>query len=503
MNPVNGHALNGVVNAPPPPVSPTAPVLITPEQLNALRSQVHAYKLVSKGLPVPDHLQQALHAPQQAIQNLENTLQGANVDARIVDSAVKIHKNMEVESGGVKQENADIRSLDWSRGPSAEDGNTASIYPYNAYVHPFTYLRRAADLDQSLFATRLQRLIVPTLMPSGLDPHQILAERNRFVDARIQQRIHELEDMPATMGDGGLDRFQDEDAKDNAARPLSALVAPSTHGKLRAMIELKSLRLLEKQREMRAMVAERLTHGALVPVNRAEFRRTRRPTLKDARMTEALERKQRVERERRAKQKHVDQLNIICVHGREVLAVNRGAQDRMVKLGRAVLAFHTQTEKEEQKRIERISKERLKALKADDEEAYMKLIDTAKDTRITQLLRQTDGYLDSLAAAVASQQRGDSYTNLVEDDATNEATFGAQVSAEEEPGDSKKVDYYSVAHRIKERVDRQPSILVGGKLKDYQIKGLQWMVSLYNNRLNGILADEMVRFVRCAHACGR
>jgi ATP-dependent helicase STH1/SNF2 len=37
----------------------------------------------------------------------------------------------------------------------------------------------------------------------------------------------------------------------------------------------------------------------------------------------------------------------------------------------------------------------------------------------------------------------------------------------------------------------QPSILVGGTLKDYQLKGLQWMVSLYNNHLNGILADEM------------
>jgi ATP-dependent helicase STH1/SNF2 len=33
--------------------------------------------------------------------------------------------------------------------------------------------------------------------------------------------------------------------------------------------------------------------------------------------------------------------------------------------------------------------------------------------------------------------------------------------------------------------------LVGGTLKEYQLKGLQWMVSLYNNHLNGILADEM------------
>ena len=54
------------------------------------------------------------------------------------------------------------------------------------------------------------------------------------------------------------------------------------------------------------------------------------------------------------------------------------------------------------------------------------------------------------------------------------------------------MDYYAVAHRISEKVMRQPNILVGGKLKDYQVKGLQWMVSLYNNHLNGILADEMV-----------
>ena len=30
-----------------------------------------------------------------------------------------------------------------------------------------------------------------------------------------------------------------------------------------------------------------------------------------------------------------------------------------------------------------------------------------------------------------------------------------------------------------------------GQLREYQLVGLQWMISLYNNRLNGILADEM------------
>ncbi|KAF8333831.1 hypothetical protein F5887DRAFT_1079853 [Amanita rubescens] len=46
------------------------------------------------------------------------------------------------------------------------------------------------------------------------------------------------------------------------------------------------------------------------------------------------------------------------------------------------------------KRIEWLAKDHPKALKADDEEAYMKLIDAAKDARITHLLRLTDTYLD-------------------------------------------------------------------------------------------------------------
>lgn len=29
-------------------------------------------------------------------------------------------------------------------------------------------------------------------------------------------------------------------------------------------------------------------------------------------------------------------------------------------------------------------------------------------------------------------------------------------------------------------------------MRDYQIRGLNWLISLYENGINGILADEMV-----------
>ena len=32
-----------------------------------------------------------------------------------------------------------------------------------------------------------------------------------------------------------------------------------------------------------------------------------------------------------------------------------------------------------------------------------------------------------------------------------------------------------------------------GEMRDYQIRGLNWLISLFENGINGILADEMVK----------
>lgn len=38
-----------------------------------------------------------------------------------------------------------------------------------------------------------------------------------------------------------------------------------------------------------------------------------------------------------------------------------------------------------------------------------------------------------------------------------------------------------------------------GKMRDYQIRGLNWLISLYENGINGILADEMVGTFACVN----
>jgi len=100
---------------------------------------------------------------------------------------------------------APINPADLPKGPFLEDNVNSGIYPYNAYRHPLTHLKRHTENDPPMLATRLQRLMIPTIMPAGLDAHQILNERERYIEARIQQRIRELEAMPSTMGDGNFD----------------------------------------------------------------------------------------------------------------------------------------------------------------------------------------------------------------------------------------------------------------------------------------------------------
>ena len=74
-------------------------------------------------------------------------------------------------------------------------------------------------------------------------------------------------------------------------------------------------------------------------------------------------------------------------------------------------------------------------------------------------------------------------------------TIGTSAENTQKLEDEKKQNdthnYYFSAHSTVEEIKVQPKLLQHGKLKSYQLVGLQWLVSLYVNNLNGILADEM------------
>ncbi|BFZ57348.1 transcriptional regulator [Savitreella phatthalungensis] len=314
-------------------------------------------------------------------------------------------------------------------------------------------------------------VMIPAITPSGVEIADLAERREQVIANRVAFRVHELESLPSNIDGFEFGRVRDElgDAK------------------LRLLIELKSLKLLHRQKHLREQMLHSLSTflSTAATHDRQKYRRVKAQSLKESRMTEQFARTQRLDRERREKQKQLDYLADVTSHSVTVRQESEAARAKSMRLGKQILAYHTYAEKEEQRRVERNTKLRLQALKADDEESYLKLIDQAKDTRITHLLKQTNSYLDSLAEAVKQQQgEGEALVESKIDDAESGP-------AGEKSEEAQDLDYFHIAHRIQEEIIEQPRILVGGQLKEYQLKGLQWMVSLYNNKLNGILADEM------------
>ncbi|KAG4304595.1 hypothetical protein PORY_001988 [Pneumocystis oryctolagi] len=426
--------------------------VFTPEQLTTLRNQILAFKLISRNLPVPANIQQALFVKKQPSSALP------------LGELEKLVRQERQELDGVVKEKA----LETS---TVSEGESTTTPLGSPKVESISIPTLGSSFSMAHQGSR-QRTLIPSMIPSGVDPKKLFYERKLAIAHRIANRISELENLPSTLEDiyvtnTGKRACNFEDL--NTSNRL----------KLKALIELKSLKLLDKQKMLRDEIIYSMAHFNTLTASsdRAAFRRMKKRSLKECRLTEALERQHRTNREQIQKQKQVSYLQGICSHGYDVVQRQKALQAKIFKLGRSVLAYHSYIEKEESRRLERTAKQRLQALKADDEEAYLKLLDQAKDTRITHLLKQTNAYLDSLAQAVKVQQ--------------NE--FGPEEHdlSDEKENDDKKADYYNVAHRIKEAIIEQPSLLLGGNLKEYQLKGLQWMVSLYNNRLNGILADEM------------
>ncbi|XP_006629564.2 SWI/SNF-related matrix-associated actin-dependent regulator of chromatin subfamily A member 5 [Lepisosteus oculatus] len=61
----------------------------------------------------------------------------------------------------------------------------------------------------------------------------------------------------------------------------------------------------------------------------------------------------------------------------------------------------------------------------------------------------------------------------------------------EQEEDEELLSENSKATNVCTRFDESPSYVKSGKLRDYQVRGLNWLISLYENGINGILADEM------------
>ena len=399
--------------------------------------------------------------------------------------------------------------------------------------------------------------IAPVQKPTGLDPIEIIKERENNITQKIHYRIQELDSLPAKLMSDEL--------------------------RLKVCIELKALRLLEFQKTLRSEIVSCMRADTTLDtsLNPKAYKRCKRQTLREARVTEKMERQQKQEAERKKRLKHLEYLNAIIEHSKNFKEFHRTNVAKCGKMAKAVINWHSNTERIQKKEQERLEKERIKLLMAEDEEGYRKLVNEKKDKRLAYLLQQTDDYIESLTKLVKEHQddlfkrknnlnkkitpvkknkgKKEATENTTADDeddthvkviktSTGEILEGSSaprmseleswleshagweavprelgeedefedensnsnipITNTDETNETKdenslpqveddeytstlKSTYYGVAHRMKERVTQQASILVGGNLKQYQVHGLEWLVSLYNNNLNGILADEM------------
>ncbi|KAL4547969.1 hypothetical protein Ndes2526B_g07184 [Nannochloris sp. 'desiccata'] len=203
-------------------------------------------------------------------------------------------------------------------------------------------------------------------------------------------------------------------------------------------------------------------------------------------------------------------LNKNCLHARRLIfraAATYGAEalrPRAASLATAraarnasLLAAHSQAKKLWKAERAKAQRARLEALKFDDLEGYMRLVQTAKSSQIDSLLAQTDACLRQLAARLKSRN-GSNNNN-----AANGSTTPSSSSSKDPTTQHKEDEGFSALKQSSENwnslaaafnaggISHQPELLTGGELREYQMRGLRWMVSLRDNGMNGILADEM------------
>ena len=249
--------------------------------------------------------------------------------------------------------------------------------------------------------------------------------------------------------------------------------------------------LLAKSLHTKVQKGRRLHHNSKVPLMDVteKYKRLKLQPRKESRLLEKNLRKHRQVVCDKLVKRHKELNKSIMSHSSEFYKFHRLRKIEISKFARSVRDFVAAEQRKKQKNEVNEEKARIAALKANDMEAYSVLVQETRNDRLKFLLNKTDEYIDQISGLLKDQQidqpSANANANGDDDDDVNLAASGRLPQIEHQSS-----SYYETAH-VRQEMVAQPSNLIGGKLKGYQVSGLQWLVSLYNNKLNGILADEM------------
>ncbi len=134
--------------------------------------------------------------------------------------------------------------------------------------------------------------------------------------------------------------------------------------------------------------------------------------------------------------------------------------------------------KAERERLREIKREQARELERVRQDQNAAVAGENKSGRWKFLLAQTEVFAHFLSGTKAAK------------DAANKGKRGRNKShAAEEDEDAELVEHAEDYQAV--RLTSQPTCITGGKMREYQLAGLNWMIRLFDHGINGILADEM------------
>nr|XP_055060350.1 SWI/SNF-related matrix-associated actin-dependent regulator of chromatin subfamily A member 5 [Misgurnus anguillicaudatus]XP_055060362.1 SWI/SNF-related matrix-associated actin-dependent regulator of chromatin subfamily A member 5 [Misgurnus anguillicaudatus] len=143
------------------------------------------------------------------------------------------------------------------------------------------------------------------------------------------------------------------------------------------------------------------------------------------------------------------------------------------------------------------SSSQLETEKSEQPGGYDEKLQTDRTNRFEYLLKQTEVFAHFIQPAAQKTPTSPlkmkpGRPRIKKDEKQNLLSAGDNRHRRtEQEEDEELLSESNKATSICTRFDDSPSYVKTGKLRDYQVRGLNWLISLYENGINGILADEM------------